>query len=90
MSPRNYGPDQRNHRQRSYYSRRRLRRFINARNSRLINNVNTIVRIAQITTPQITNNPLEYSFFNGTIFDNNNDFESLILPAGCLPSSSFS
>ena len=72
MTQRNYMLGQRNHGQRSYYSRRRMRRLINmtnnARNSRLINNVNTIVRIP---TPQITSNYLENTLFNGTNFDNN-------------------
>ncbi|RIA90343.1 hypothetical protein C1645_823475 [Glomus cerebriforme] len=56
-----------------------------------INNTNTLDRIARITTPQQTiNNSFESAFFNGTKFDDNNSFESLILPAGCSgPSSSF-
>jgi hypothetical protein len=49
---------------------------------RPINNFSTIDRIARITTPQITNNPIENDFFNGASFYDNNDFESLILPAG--------
>jgi hypothetical protein len=53
------------------------------------NTPNTLDRIAQITAPQITNNPFEDNIFNGTNFDNNNGFESLILPAGCLRPSSF-
>ena len=59
---------------------------------RLIDNSNTIDRIARITTPQITNNSFESSIFNGTSFDGNSgsdSFESLILSAGCLGPSSF-
>jgi hypothetical protein len=41
-----------------------------------------------MTTPQITNNPIENDFFNGTSFYDNNNFESLILPTGCSVSSS--
>ena len=79
---RNYEPGQRYYRQRNY-----RRRFVNmknnGRNSRLINNTNTIDRIVRINTPQITNNSLSNNFLNGTSFyDNNNSFESLILPAG--------
>ncbi|CAB4428387.1 unnamed protein product [Rhizophagus irregularis] len=55
---------------------------------RPINNSNTIDRIVRITTPQITNNSIEYDFFNGTSFHDNNSFESLILPAGCSATSS--
>ncbi|GBB89644.1 hypothetical protein RclHR1_01640006 [Rhizophagus clarus] len=47
----------------------------------------TIGRIAQIITPQITDNPIENGFFNGTSFHDNNSFESLILPAGCSVTS---
>ncbi|GET63573.1 hypothetical protein GLOIN_2v1669548 [Rhizophagus irregularis DAOM 181602=DAOM 197198] len=63
-------------------------RFINDinRNSvsqiQLIINSNTIDRIARITTPQISNNPIENDFFNGTSFYDNNSFEHLILPSG--------
>src|SRR5438128_1112981 len=92
MSSRNYGSGQRNYRQRNY---RRTRQFM-ANNTRLINNLVTINRIARITS-QITNNSnnslesfdFENCFFNGTNFNNNNDFESLILPAGCSSSSAF-
>ncbi|RIA99464.1 hypothetical protein C1645_811500 [Glomus cerebriforme] len=62
----------------------------NINNIRLTDNVSTIDRIARITTRQITNNTLENDFFNGAgnFNDNNNSLESLILPAGCLGSSS--
>lgn len=49
---------------------------------RLKRNAHTIDQIARITTRQITNNPLENNFFNGTNFDENKGFESLILPTG--------
>src|SRR5439155_1200631 len=55
---------------------------------RLINNNNTLVRIARIAMPQITNNPFENNFFNGTNFQDDNSLESLILPAGWFGSSS--
>jgi len=54
-----------------------------------LNNSNTIDRIVRITTPQITNNPIENDFFNGKSFHDDNNFESLILPAGCSVSSLF-
>jgi hypothetical protein len=55
---------------------------------RSIDNTSTLERITLINNIQITNNPLENNFFNGTNFDdNNNTFESLILPAGFLESS---
>jgi hypothetical protein len=87
-----------------YCSRRGTSQYINTANNvnnintnrnrvsqiRPINNSCTIDRIARITTPQITNNPIENDFFNGTSFYDNNSFESLILPAGCsVTSSSF-
>jgi len=53
-----------------------------------INNANTLDQIARISIPQITNNPLEQNFFNGVNFDDNNDLEYLILPAGCFSGSS--
>ncbi|CAB4481380.1 unnamed protein product [Rhizophagus irregularis] len=56
---------------------------------RLTNNTNTLDRIARIIEPQITHNLFEQAFFNGTNFNDTNNFESLILPAGCLPSSLF-
>ncbi|RIA95196.1 hypothetical protein C1645_817041 [Glomus cerebriforme] len=56
---------------------------------RFLNNSNTINLISRITTHQISDNSLENDFFNGTNFDNNNNFESLILPAGSSPTSSF-
>lgn len=43
-----------------------------------INNADTIDRIARIIVPQITNNPFENDFFNGTRFQENN---TLILSA---------
>ncbi|CAG8499695.1 20488_t:CDS:2 [Rhizophagus irregularis] len=81
---------------------RRTSRFVNMTNNvnnidtnqnrvaqiRPINNSTTIDRIARMTTPQITNNPIENDFFNGTSFYDNNNFESLILPTGCSVSSS--
>ena len=56
---------------------------------RFINNSEIIDQIARINLPQVTSNPLENNFFNGTRFQDNNSFESLILPAG-LYTSSFS
>jgi hypothetical protein len=57
---------------------------------RLINNTNTLDRISRIVVPQITDNPFEQTFFNGTNFNNDiNSFESLILPVGWFPSSLF-
>ncbi|RGB25824.1 hypothetical protein C1646_771238 [Rhizophagus diaphanus] len=47
-----------------------------------IDNTDTLNRIAQITYQQITNNYLEQSFYNGTNFNDNNSFESSILPSG--------
>ena len=47
-----------------------------------IDNTNTINRIIQINRTQVTNSSSENEFFNGSAFDNNNNFESLILPAG--------
>lgn len=63
----------------------------NANHIRFTNNLSTIDQIAQLTTPQITNNPLENDFFNGVenFCDNDNSLETLILPAGCLGSSTF-
>lgn len=49
---------------------------------RLIDNTSTLVSIVQINNTQITNNSFENDFFNGTRFDNNTTFESLILPSG--------
>jgi hypothetical protein len=49
---------------------------------RVLNNVDTLYRIVRINTPQITNNSLQDSFFNGTTFNNSDNFESLILPSG--------
>ncbi|CAB4428437.1 unnamed protein product [Rhizophagus irregularis] len=49
---------------------------------RLKSNAHTIDRIARITTRQISNNPLENNFYNGTNFDENKSFEYLILPIG--------
>ncbi|PKY53213.1 hypothetical protein RhiirA4_471298 [Rhizophagus irregularis] len=49
---------------------------------RWIDNTSTLVNIIQINNTQITNNTFENDFFNGTRFDDNNTFESLILPAG--------
>jgi hypothetical protein len=48
-------------------------------------------RITQLVIPQITNNnPFEEMFFKGTNFHSNkNDFESLVLPAGCSGFSTF-
>ncbi|GES95518.1 hypothetical protein GLOIN_2v1769445 [Rhizophagus clarus] len=80
---------------------RRTRRFItmanntNNRNRNLnrlsqiwvLNNADTIDRIIRIDTPQTMNNSLQNDFFNGTIFDISNDFETSILPTGCLPTS---
>ena len=50
----------------------------------LINNSNMMERITRIPSLQITSNLLEEDFFNGAKFNNNNDFESLILPSGCF------
>ncbi|GBC08573.1 hypothetical protein RclHR1_08230004 [Rhizophagus clarus] len=58
------------------------------RNSQIINS-NTTDQIAQINTPQITNNLFVNDFFNGTKFHDDNSFESLILPAGSSTTSSF-
>lgn len=54
----------------------------NISNVRLIDNSDTIDRIAQLTTPQITNNSFGNNLFNGTSFNDDNSFVSLILPAG--------
>ncbi|CAB4390965.1 hypothetical protein RhiirA5_497431 [Rhizophagus irregularis] len=83
----------------TYVWRRRLtstqrNRFINlannANNIRFTNNLSTIDQIARLATPQITDNPLDDDFFNGAgnFCNNNNSLDSLILPAGCLGSSS--
>ncbi|GBB86875.1 hypothetical protein RclHR1_01330029 [Rhizophagus clarus] len=45
-------------------------------------NSETIKIVTQLIIPQITNNPQENTFFNGTEFHDKNDIESLILPAG--------
>src|SRR5581483_7443375 len=60
-------------------------RFINiANNLNRINNNDTLNQIARLTTPQVTNDPFENDFFNGTSFhDSNNSLDYLILPAGC-------
>lgn len=47
-----------------------------------IDNTDTLNRISQITYQQFTNNYLEQSFYNGTNFNDNNSFESSILPSG--------
>ena len=84
-----------NYMPRNYERRaRRMLRFINQRRIsririRLMNNSNTIDRLVQITTPQITNNVFENDFFNGTSFHDNNSVETLILPAGCSGNSIF-
>jgi hypothetical protein len=56
-----------------------------------LTNTNTIDQIVRLTVPQITSDPFENNFFNGVkdFDDGNNSFESLVLPAGCLGSSSF-
>lgn len=54
----------------------------NKNNARLIDNSDTINRIARLTTPQITNNSFGNNLFNGTSFNDDNSFASLILPAG--------
>ncbi|GBB97467.1 hypothetical protein RclHR1_00030024 [Rhizophagus clarus] len=56
---------------------------------RRIDNTSTLDNIIRINNTQVTNNSFENEFFNGTNFDDNNTFESLILPAGFLGSSSF-
>ena len=48
-----------------------------------INNDTFIKVMTQLVIPQITKNSFEEEFFNGSKFHNKNDFESLILPAGC-------
>lgn len=53
-----------------------------------VHNSETIKMIAQLVVPQITNNSQVNTFFNGTKFHDKNDFESLILPAGCSGSTS--
>jgi len=63
----------------------------NANNIRFTNHLSTVDQIARLTTPQITNNPLEDDFFNGMVNlndDISSSLESRILPAGCLGSSS--
>ena len=63
------------------------------RRIRLVNNADTIDRIARIITPQDTKNRYEDHFFNGVKdFNDNGDngnLESLILPAGFSGTSSF-
>ncbi|CAG8624511.1 6726_t:CDS:1 [Funneliformis caledonium] len=48
----------------------------------------TLNRIVRIDIPQVGNLPLDHSFYNGTSFMNNNDFESF-LPAGSSGNSNF-
>ena len=54
-------------------------------NKHNMRNNDTIERIIQMA-PQFINDPLKGAFFNGTEFYSNNNFESLLLPAG-LPGS---
>jgi len=54
----------------------------NNNKARLIDNSDTIDRIARLTTPQITENSLENDLLNGTRFNDNDSFVSLILPSG--------
>lgn len=82
MPPRNY-------RRRIHRTKRFNANNINRNRIPRIRNTNTLDRIARIIVPQITHNPFEQTFFNGTNFNDTNNFESLILPAGCLPSSLF-
>ena len=72
------------------YQRQQFERLAN--NANIINqNIRQVIddtlgRISQINVQQVTNNPLFDNFYNGTsnFSDNNNDdIESLILPAGC-------
>jgi hypothetical protein len=62
----------------------------NRNNVRFIDNSDTIGRIARLTTSQITNNLFENNLLNGTSFNDDNSFVSLILPAGVLYNSLFS
>jgi hypothetical protein len=77
MSPRNF---------RQRINKRRTRRssqFANQDRVLRINNATTINRIVRITIPQITEDLIVNNFFNGSNFhDSNDNFESLILPAG--------
>ncbi|GBB87510.1 hypothetical protein RclHR1_00140014 [Rhizophagus clarus] len=74
-------------------TRSQRQQFVNLANN--ANNINhnmmrhneTLNRIAQINVPQVTNNQFGDNFFNGTNFNNdsnNQDIQSLILPAGSL------
>jgi hypothetical protein len=60
----------------------------NANNTNQQVNNETIKRITQLVIPQITNIPQENAFYNGTEFHDKNDTESLMLPVGCLGSTS--
>ena len=51
-------------------------------NSSSINNASSINQMLQIDKTQVTTNPEESSFYNGTNFFDNNSFESSFLPAG--------
>ena len=57
-----------------------------------IDNTDTLKRIAQISSPQETNNLFAANFLNGTKFndDNNKNPDSLFLPAGIWCDQSFS
>jgi len=73
----------RKYRQRNY--QRRIRRTLRTNQNHIYsinNHSNTINRIVRIITPQITVSSFENSFFNGTSFNDNNSYASLILPAG--------
>ena len=56
-------------------------------NKRVNNNDNFLKRITQLTS-QITNDPFENAFFNGTKFRDINDSLSSMLPAGIPGSTS--
>jgi hypothetical protein len=83
---------------RNYEQRARMNsRFTNIVNDannqsriHLVNNANTIDRIARIITPQVTKNRFENNFFNGTNFHDSDNLKSLILPTEVLGSSLFS
>ena len=62
------------------FQRKKFNNF--ADNINKIRNYDTIDLIVRINIPQITNNPLENDFFNGTKFHEDKSFESLILPNG--------
>ncbi|CAI2163942.1 6635_t:CDS:1 [Funneliformis geosporum] len=55
-----------------------------------INTPNTLELISRLPVPQISNDIFEQNLFNGAVFCDGNNFESLLSPSECfLESSSF-